>query len=217
MRWTLPAAKALCTLLAVSSLPPSAGASAIRERAEAVISKGYVHGLPFSRCLALGDSALPYLASVLHDRSRSKAWANAARAIGVLGESAYFDTLKQFVWNRQAGPLDQHTWRAIMSAQGNMAGIARTCPRALDYLIWTSNSGTWLPRSWTYGKHTREDVASFLAEASLYAVAFVDQPRAYAYIDSLANIPNEARRISALVREKGTLKAWEDMDKEPKH
>jgi len=104
-----------------------------------------------------------------------------------------------------------------MSAQGNLAGIARKCPRALDYLMWASNSSTWLATSWTYGNQSREDVASFLAEASLYAVAYVDQPRAYAYIDSLKNIPDEARRISSLVREKGTLKVWEDMDKEPKH
>ena len=117
---------------------------------------------------------------------------------------------------------------AIRLAQGNLGGIARNSPRALEYLMQTVDPNPWLAASWTFGD-SRSNTASLMVEGSLFAIACVDQPRAYAFIDSLESAGvrgfpspdkfalHEARRISSLVREKGTLKVWEDLDKEPKH
>lgn len=226
MRGVLAAwALALCLALSPALAKADSGES-LKEKVDFLISRHPIHGLQRSQFLALGDSALPFLAEALRDESRKTSWGNAAAAIGLLGDTSYFDTLRVFIWHRFSGPLDDDTWVAIRLAQMNMAGIARRSPRATQYLIAMSVPKPWLRLPWTYQKDTREYQAELMAEGALTALSYVDTEPAYSYIASLdtATFPRvgtsrflEVRRISRLVQMKGTLAVWKDQEQEPRH
>lgn len=216
---------ALC--VAAALVPLTAAPGALSEAGiDSLLSRRYIHGMPRSKLLALGDSALPILARTLRDDSRKGRWRLAAKAIGLLGDTSYFDTLRTFIWGRFSGPLDVPTWLAIRTAQVSMTGIARRSVRATEYLASASTPDPWLGLAWSFQGDTREYQARLMAKESIQALSYVDNERAYAYIDSLEykQYPErgtpvfiEAKRISELVRVKGTLKVWEEEEKEPGH
>ena len=191
------------------------------------------HGIPRSRILALGTTAVPLLARAMRDETPQLSghvegrWRHAARAIGVLGDTSYFDTLMVFIWHRFDGEVNRRTLGAMNAAQRNLTGMAGRSSRVTDYLIRTSSPAAWASAPWRLDNGLPADyVAQHMARASLWALAHVDSEPAHAYIESLKEeqapwlergaFP-ELRRISREVRQKGTDKVWAEEERESIH
>jgi hypothetical protein len=185
-----------------------------------LVTANYIHGMPKLEVRSLGSAALPILAQMLRQEERKDHWINVALAIGLIGDTAYFDTLRAFVWDRFQGPIDRSTFMAIRSAQGSLSAMATMSPRALEYLITTANPSAWTFRPWTFAHESSSVISTILATESLIALAYTDSERASEIIRSVPIPADRNRSIFARdlhgthqrVRMKGYVKEWEDQE-----
>ena len=157
----------------------------LESRVVRLVTGHYIHGMSQLAARALGTSALPQLARMLRDEQYKHYWAQIAQAIGNIGDTAYFDTLHAFIWERFHGPIDQPTSRAIEIAQANLYAMASVSPRALDYLIATSTPEAWSSVPWTWPGETPDRVANIMVQHTLGALCWTDSDRPRQVFDAL--------------------------------
>jgi hypothetical protein len=186
-------------------------------RVEDIVTASYFHGLPKEEVRDLGTAALPHLARMLRDRSYKGHWIKVARAIGILADTAYLDTLRAFVWDRFSGTIDRTTFMAIRSAQGSLSEIATASRRALDYLIATASAPAWARTPWVVDGYSREQVASLMRDDTLVALAYTDAQGASDFIRELPIAADERRffltgvhKVHERVRINGYVREWQD-------
>jgi hypothetical protein len=197
----------------------------LAEQVRQVVTARYAHGIGHARARGLGTAALPILASMLRDDQYKPHWHKIAIAIGAIGDTSYFDTLRTFVRIRFQGTIDQETFQAVRSAQSALSAIATQSARALGYLIASTNAADWTGLPWTPGSRSREAAARLLTRSSLVALAYTDADVAADLIRDIP-LPTDSvsvsgrtnhlfaqglKQVSAKVRQRGILDAWDDL------
>jgi hypothetical protein len=156
-----------------------------------LVTTRYQHGMPHGRARALGTRALPILARMLRDDQYESSWSRVAQAIGDVGDTAYFDTLRTFIWSRFTGEIDRATFMAIRTAQGAMHAMATMSPRALQYLVATTAPSAWSALPWNFPGERTDVVEALLVRNTLIALAYTDSPPADVVIQAIP-VPQEA-------------------------
>ena len=205
---------------------PTVDEQSLRARVEDLLSRCYSHGMSNPKARELGARALPILSSMLRDSAYRNGWALVAQAIGAIGDTAYFDTLRAFVWTRFRGPVDPPTAMAIGIAQAALSTIATTSPRALQYLISSMRDSAWDDLPWRLNDGSFDDQRDMMARENLVALSYTDAPGASDALASLAipsdttsiggsyrlNFVRGVTRVHARVRNRGFLDLWREQD-----
>jgi hypothetical protein len=156
----------------------------LASRVERVMGGKYMHGLPGDSVLALGDGVLPVLAELLRTESKRKCWGNAAWAIGFLGDTGYFDTLRAFVWERHRGRINDETLVAILTAQGSIGRLASKSTMALDYMFDKTDAASWRSLPWRIS--SSPGMTQFrLASVTVSYLSRIDRERLEGFASSL--------------------------------
>jgi len=179
-----------------------------------LIKPRYIHGMPNLKARALGTAALPILARLLRDVRYKRDWHKITQAIGTIGDTSYFDTLRAFIWDRFRGPIDEATHMAIRTAQGALAPMATISARAMDYLIATSMPAAWTSVPWNPTGPPPPYEADLMARETLITLAYTDSDQADGRINAVP-MPEgrDLRRVHARVRKQGLLFIWEDNER----
>lgn len=188
------AALVLAVTMAVVAEPVQAGAIGaglttgredLRRRVERIVCTRYHHGMPADSARAVGKRALPVLAELLSNKSKRECWGNAAWAMGLLGDTAYFDTLRAFIWERHRGRIDDVTYNAILSAQGSIGSLASRSTKALEYMFHKTDAAAWRGLPWSTSSDDRHDDAVRLASATVSYLARLDRERLEGFANAL--------------------------------
>jgi hypothetical protein len=155
------------------------------------VGKRYVHGVPYDQAHALGREALPALQAVLSDTHRAEDWATACATIGSIGDAAGFPILRDFVWRRFKGKVDETTLQALRSAQQCIGLLASDSPSAVAYLTHGADPSFWSKLPWQSPRHTPEKLALLFARLSISGLGYVRDPSARA---ELVRIQSESSR-----------------------
>jgi hypothetical protein len=199
-----------------AALPPEE----LQSRVLDTVTMRYSHGMPPQRARALGPAALPILSGLLRDERYKGHWVKVVQAIGNIGDTAYFDTLHAFIWNRFHGEIDQQTFHAIEIAQGNLYPMATLSQRALDYLLASANSSFWLSAPWTVQGLPLASVPTYMVSHTLSALSLTDSDRVDAILQALPppggsppmqDLHNQGLRDNhSTVRRRGFIALWEE-------
>jgi len=159
---------------------------------------------------------------MLRDYDHRDHWHSIANAIGYIGDTSYFDTLRTLVRSRFRGTIDSYAFTAIQSAQGSLSAMAAISPRALDYLLASMNEADWNDLPWNVSGYTQRAVVRLLIKESQVSVAFTDVERARERIRTVpmpadsASSPGDIevlwvqglRTMSEKVRREGLIQVW---------
>jgi hypothetical protein len=178
------AQSAVLETTAMRILPTSIGGDSIEVRVREFVAAHYHHGMPRLGARRLGGLALPALARLLREETYKEHWHKVAGAIGCIGDPAYFDTLRSFIWDRFHGPIDLATFSALQTAQANLGVMASTSQRALDYLLSTAAESPWLSVPWYYPRISSHETAVIFATHTKMAIARTDSDIASAFLRS---------------------------------
>ena len=166
------------------------------------VTSNFEHGMSSITARQFGVRALPTLAHLLRDDSMRASWHNVAAAIGCIGDTSYFDTLRTFIWDRFHGTLDMGTFQGVGQAQASLGPMAALSPRALDYLKRTVDPQVWVERGSAYVGVSPGYVAEYMANMTLWSLAWAGSKRAEAILDSV--VPRDARQAALIQEAKGT-------------
>jgi HEAT repeat protein len=172
----------------------------------------------------MGRRAVPILLELLNDDSYQRRWHQAAAAVGFIGDTSYFDTLRTFIWHRFAGQIDRYSYMAIRLAQCSLSAMATVSPRVLDYLEETSDPAVWQNLQWSLAGNSNEDTEEMMANESVIALGYTDSERAREILHRLLDNPGNSSRatlirgaldVNGWVRQRGYLRVWEEQDPPP--
>jgi len=203
----------------ISTGQPTMPAEELEKRVLDTITTRYSHGMPPQRARALGPAALPILSRLLRNEGYKGDWIKVVQAMGNIGDTAYFDTLHAFIWNRFHGEIDRQTFYAIEIAQANLYPVATLSQRALDYLLASANSSFWLSTPWRVQGLPLESVTTSLVGHTLSALSLTDSDRVDAILQALPtsggqpldNVHNQGLRDNhSTVRRRGFITLWEE-------
>jgi hypothetical protein len=113
---------AALALGAIPPLRPTVHAAYRYTEVRRLVTGSYVHGLPYDKARALGPLALPVLEKLLRDPSMKRDWTNVVTAIAYVGDPQGYRLLRDFLWNRFTGEVDNATWRALLAVP-NVMGV----------------------------------------------------------------------------------------------
>jgi len=185
-------------------------------RVEDLVTTGYFHGMPELEAHRLGSRALPLLAKMLREDKHKIAWTQIAGAIGFIGDTSSFDTIRTFIWARFKGPIDLCTFMAIREAQSSLSAIATTSPRALAYLVHYAQADSWKSIPWSVpGEgYTRESICEMMANETVIALGYTDLEGAGEALRALSPTARNpaflmgALHVHARVRAVGFPQVW---------
>lgn len=190
----------------------------LNARANEIVTKQYSHGLSRLEVRSLGVRILPRLAEMLRDNSYKRHWHKIVTVMGVLGDTAYFDTLHAFIWDRFSGTIDWPTFMAMTTAQGSLSTMATTSPRVRAYLLATATTAAWERLRWTFPENSPGMTAKMLWQSTLGSLCYTDNEEASAFIQQLptGTTPAERRHSNGLrdahqrVRQWGYVRLWRE-------
>ena len=151
-----------------------------------LVCSSWHHGMPRSKVIELGSDTLPLLGEMLRSNEYRHCWGSICAAIGAFGDTAYFDTLREFVWTRYKGKVDMGSEFAILTAQGNIAWLAAGSNRAVDYLIRMTDPAAWHAAPWDFPDAGRDHMERRLARTAINSLSYVDDERAREFIETLS-------------------------------
>ena len=189
----------------------NASSQAVDERrVREFVHSRFFHGVPSGQSRRLGIQALPILSRLLRDEAEKPYWLNIIQTIGPIGDTAYFDTLRAFVWNRFQGDLDLLTFKALMLAQANLGTIANRSSRAVIYLSTHADPSAWSSLPWHYGAYQGARLGVQMTLSSIDALSYVNDPAVATMLlqlqaeppapEQVANISEGLRRNAAIRR-----------------
>jgi hypothetical protein len=223
LRWVASDGAAADTARTDLVIRPNASTPAVLQaEVRDVVARLYEHGMPRTRARNLGAAALPILAGMLRDDALRQVWQNAAAAIGYIGDVAYFDTLRSFVWDRFSGDVDASAFRAILMAQISLGMMASMSPPVLDYLERCVNPDTWQTLSWYSGRDQGRRLGVAMSLFTLIALGYTDSERAASILSVVLAHPYDTEQVlvarEALdrlnkIRVRGVLPIWDEEDR----
>ena len=91
------------------------GTSATGAKARAPLSRRDLCCLPYSETHSLGRESIPILKSMLSDPSEKERWPRIVGTIAYVGVPESFVVLRDFMWNRFSGVVDDDTSEGVNS------------------------------------------------------------------------------------------------------
>jgi len=183
----------------------------------------YFHGLPRMKARALGRRSLPILARLLRDPSAKQYWHQVAAGIGFVGDTAYFDTLRSFVWDRFHGPVDFRTYMGLMQAQASLGAMATLSTQVRAYLETVAQPGAWDTLPWhSPPPDSRESVGRRMRRMTIGSISYTDSDWATALLSEIPVPERDAdmaeavatgREVNNKVRLGGLAKLWAEQDR----
>jgi hypothetical protein len=133
----------LCILL--GAFPASADEAAL---AEALVRKQFYEGIPYPEAAAVGQAGAERLVELLGDPSEIEHHAAILEVLGICGQPGAYQAIEAYAATSPVGAVSGATWRAQLAIPIGMGHLARSDPRALQYLIRASDAQE--PAAWTY-------------------------------------------------------------------
>lgn len=169
------------------------------EEVRAFVRAPHIHGVPYDAAHSLGPPALQELYRILRSEPDKEHWWKAIIAIGAIGESASFDSLHAFTWERFLGEIDLDTFKAQTSASyaiGSLPGDERR--RSIDYLIRGAAPEFWSDLPWRLSSMSPEWVRQKLSRSSIAGLGLTGSKRADEFLRSLKSRPHGAGENSII-------------------
>lgn len=154
----------------------------------------YHEGLPLAEVQGIDDEGIAHLAALLADPAESPVHANAALAIGMSQHVDAYAALAGFAAVQAAGgKLDRHGLRAHLAVRHGMGHLARSDPRALDWLkARLSADGPAEPRS--FRGLSADRLARLERRSTASALALSGRPEAaQALLEEVAGVARSRR------------------------
>ena len=203
LEWVVGEASRQDTLsTTIRTLPPPDRPNMDQELNE-LLTRRSIHGVSLAPVRRFGAACLPRLMAYLRDGSKRKTWARATTAIGLMGDTAYFDSLHAYIWNWFRGTVDDATYMAAARAQESLGPIATASTRAEDYLVSGCSPDFWHSVPWRPSGRTEFQFSTYMSKMSILALGYCDTDRAASYLAALeANplSPTQAIVIQAAIQ-----------------
>jgi hypothetical protein len=188
-------------LLLILPLLQVAGANASPDVARDFVITQYTHGVPYEDAHALGESALPQLEAMLHDPLMKPHWSTIVTTIAYVGKARSFQVLKDFMWKRFEGTVDDTTWRALLNTP-NVMGVIPDGPGAAvsSYLEKGTNPAFWDGLPWKDSYHgPHGDLGIMLSKVSINGLACTGTKHAATALAALKTKPYSPRQLPNIV------------------
>jgi hypothetical protein len=183
----------------------------------------YYHGLPRLKARGYGRRSLPILARLLRDPSAKRQWHQIVAGIGFVGDTAYFDTLRSFIWERFRGSVDFRTYMGLMQAQASLGAMATLSPRVRGYLETTARASAWDGLPWySPSPDSRASVARKMRRMSVGSISYTDSDWATNLLSELSLAEQDpeiveavsiGREVNGKIRLRGLAQVWAEQDR----
>ena len=175
----------LLGLLLTATLPARAQL-AEGDFAEELVRADYVEGLPYAEARELTPAGIERLVEMLRDPAEAEHHENIVMALGISGAPQAYPALVAFQDKEVEGEVDAAEYRARRAVPRAMGHLARTDPRALEFLLEAARQQE--PESaprWRYLYLREQKLAGILRRAAITGVAMSGQPEAVAALRAL--------------------------------
>ena len=208
---------AIFIALAGSLAVCASGTSATGAKTKAPLSRRDLCCLPYSEAHSLGRESIPILKSMLSDPSEKERWPHIVGTIAYVGVPESFVVLRDFMWNRFSGVVDDDTFRALLAVPNVLGVIPGTT--VTDFLEAAANPAFWDSLPWKERVYSRRQLSVLLSEVSINGLACNNSPRAAAILEQLERKPYSPRQIANIkegiainreIREKGLARFFEN-------
>jgi len=212
----------LVTTLSLACASYSA-AQPLAERARGIAHGHYPTGKPYTESHSLGPEALPTLEHMLSDPSEKRYWRHIVTVIAYVGAPESFRVLREFVWNRFRGVVDDPTYGALIQVP-NVLGAIPDAPGSdvTGYLEKAANPAFWDRLPWKGHAYGRAYHSLLMSKLSINGLACSASPKAVDALTRLMQRPYserqfynilEALEVNRVVRQKGLayyIDNWSD-------
>jgi hypothetical protein len=149
----------------------------------------------YTEAHALGPEALPELASLLRDDRYKNQWFVIVHAINFIGDPAGFPVVRDFIFDRFRGEVDDPTFQALYSVVLSMGPLAARSDSAFQFLIGGTDPSFWTKIHWTNAHHKGAYLRVFLSELSITQLGVSGRPAAVPVLERLMRAPFSSRQI----------------------
>ncbi len=150
----------------------------------------YYHGVPYREARALGPESIPVLREMLLDASLKRSWPSVVTTIAYIGTPESFSILKDFMWDRFSGVVDDTTFQALLTVPNVMGTIPdRPGVNVIDFLESGTNPGNWDRLPWKERVYSQHQLSVLLSAVCINGLACVQLPRAAAILQRLRSHP----------------------------
>ncbi len=151
-----------------------------------LVRADYVEGLPYAEARKLKPAGVERLIEMLRDPAEAEHHENIVMALGISGALQAYPALVEFEDRDVEGEVDAAEYRARRALPLAMGHLARTDPRALQFLLEAARrqEPESAPR-WRYLYLREQRLAGILRRAAITGVAMSGQPEAVAALRDL--------------------------------
>jgi len=202
--------------------PPLQSGTQFEDEVTRFYTVEYFHGLPSLKARGFGLRSLPILARLLRDPAAKRQWHQIAAGIGLVGDPAYFDTLRSFIWERFHGPVDLRTFMALMQAQSSLGPMAPLSPGVRGYLEMTAQANAWEDLPWSRPPNTQASIATHMRRRAITAISYTDSDWAANLLTTfsleaqdpeIAETISIGREVNGRIRLRGLVQVWAEQDR----
>jgi len=172
-------------LLLVSGLPAFAN-SEDAEFAERLVRPDHVEGLPYAETRKLTRAGVARLVEMLADPAEAQHRVHLVMALGMSEDEQAYPALRAFWASEPVGEVDGAQYRARRSLPLAMGHLARSDPRALDFLLELAGvQAAEAQPAWGYRHLRGERLAGILQRSALTGLAISGRPEAAVALEQL--------------------------------
>jgi HEAT repeat protein len=201
-----------------------AAADERRTDVKTLLTRLYVHGIPYAEAKAVGAQAIPELVSMLEDPAMEEHWTKVVWVLGCIGDPSATGPLVDFL-KRQKGEVSADAFRAalaVLPALGHLvrAGDAGALEMLTSYTQPEARREAGL--SFSYGRYQGSSLAEVLGRTAIQGLGIAGTPETLAVLESMdrsdlrADWQDNVREAVALnvrVRRMGPARAFAGEDK----
>ena len=190
----------LIGLLLATTYPARAQLAEV-EFAEELTRADYVEGLPYARARQLTPAGVEILTEMLADPAEAEHHDNIVMALGISGDPQAYLALSQFHDDSPEGEIDSATYRARRALPLAMGHLARSDPRAFQFLLDAvhARAVTSVPE-WSYRHLAGERLEGILRRAAITGLAISGRPEAVAVLRALGERARDDLRATNELR-----------------
>lgn len=149
------------------------------EAAREFVRLHYFEGLPYAQARELTPAGVEVLIEMLEDPAEAEFHANIVMALGIRGGPQVYPALVRFHQRPLAGEVDGATYRAHRVLPLAMGHLARSDPRAFQFLVKAVRAEASVSApGWRYRHLAGERLEGVLRRAAITGVAMSSRPEA---------------------------------------